>query len=207
RQPLRRRTELRPAPRQHACPGDRHCSGGQPMTDLAPAPLRLIACDDDTRRGLIELDPSLQGIDYLEVVTFPQAVNQLEIQLYFLEKKTAAGQAALQTMLNDIVADKSLISISGGVRVRGITVAHVTKTGNSLLIDVSDRGDFSTYTLRIHHAALDQTRAEVDFSFKAGCPSRFDCKPCDECPTEPLPEPAIDYMAKDYASLRQALLD
>lgn len=177
------------------------------MTELAPAPFRLIACRDDTRRGLIELDPSLQGIDYLEVVTFPPALNQLELAVHFLEKKTAAGQAALQTMLNDLVADKSLISISGGVRVRGITVGNVTKTGNSLLVDVNDRGDFSTYTLRIHHAALDQTRAEVDFSFKAGCPSRFDCKPCDECPTEPLPEPAIDYMAKDYASFRQALLD
>ena len=72
---------------------------------------------------------------------------------------------------------------------------------------VSQPGDFSTYSLRIADAALDPAYSAVDFSFKAGCPSRFDCRPRAECPPEPRAEPPIDYMARDYASFRQALID
>ena len=170
------------------------------------APFRLLDCDDDARRALLE--PSLlQGIDYLEVVTAPPADNQLVLELHFVRKTTPAGAAALTTMLDALVADHSLISIRGGERVRGIQVADVRRVGDVLRVRVDERGDFSTYALRIDHASMDPAAAEVDFSFKAGCPSRFDCKPRRDCPPEPREEPAIDYMAKDYASFRQALLD
>jgi hypothetical protein len=54
---------------------------------------------------------------------------------------------------------------------------------------------------------FDPRYACADFSFKAGCASPLDCKPQTECVTPPLPSPAIDYLAKDYASFRRLLLD
>ena len=47
----------------------------------------------------------------------------------------------------------------------------------------------------------------MPFSFKAGCPTRFDCAAACDCDQPPPDEPQIDYLAKDYRSFRQALLD
>src|SRR5207237_3077448 len=53
----------------------------------------------------------------------------------------------------------------------------------------------------------DPMLSAVEFSFKVECPSDFDCQPKRVCPPEPRTEPDIDYLAKDYASFRQLLLD
>lgn len=45
------------------------------------------------------------------------------------------------------------------------------------------------------------------FSFRQNCPAPGDCAPQCPAPGPPAPEPVIDYLARDYASLRQALLD
>jgi hypothetical protein len=68
-------------------------------------------------------------------------------------------------------------------------------------------GDFSDYRLRVDHPQMDPVFTEVAFNFKAGCPSQFDCKPADSCEPATSVNPAIDYLARDYASFRQALLD
>ena len=44
-------------------------------------------------------------------------------------------------------------------------------------------------------------------NFRPGCPVDFDCAPVHECPPDVLPEPRLDYLARDYASFRQLLLD
>ena len=84
-----------------------------------------------------------------------------------------------------------------------------------LVVWVAEPGDFSTYTLRLVQnpkhddppAGFDPILSAVDFSFKVACPSDFDCRPARACPTEPLPQPEINYLAKDYASFRQLMLD
>src|SRR5215472_8514097 len=48
---------------------------------------------------------------------------------------------------------------------------------------------------------------EVDFTFKAGCPSYLDCKASVVCPPPEREEPEINYLAKDYSSFRQLILD
>src|SRR5439155_12882676 len=35
----------------------------------------------------------------------------------------------------------------------------------------------------------------------------FDCAPVDDCPPDTLAEPKLDYLARDYASFRQMLID
>ena len=163
-----------------------------------------LRCGDDSRRAQLRIDANRHGIDYLEVATTPQADNQRVLRVYFIEHDVAANLGA---MLDDLDGDTTVVRVTGGERIRRIQVTEVARAGNHLRVRVSEPGDFSTYTLHIDHALLDPPYAQVDFSFKAGCPSRFDCRPVEECPSEAPPEPLIDYLAKDYASFRRALLD
>jgi predicted phage baseplate assembly protein len=55
--------------------------------------------------------------------------------------------------------------------------------------------------------SIDPRLACVEFSFKVNCPSDFDCKPERVCPEPVATPPEINYLAKDYASFRQLLLD
>jgi hypothetical protein len=185
------------------------------MTDF-----RNLMCDDEERRNTLREHPTLNGIDYIEVRTTPPADNQREIRVHFIAKKKAAHKTALSAMLDTIAAADSKVTIEGGVRIQNIKVTDVKRVGNHLRVHVDKPGDFSTYTLKIDHTwhpidgdpessppKLDPAYAQCDFSFKVDCPTRLDCKPRQDCPPKTYTEPLIDYMAKDYASFRQALLD
>ena len=69
------------------------------------------------------------------------------------------------------------------------------------------------YVLRLQAAdgsvypGMDPLLAEVTFSFKVECPSDFDCKEACTCEPAVFDEPEIDYLAKDFASFRQLMLD
>jgi len=168
-----------------------------------------LICDDQARRGLIAESTTLNGIDYVEVVTSPPAIDETVLLVYFLEKDQSVpgAQTSLDNLLATIAGAPSEVTIQGGVRIKGIQVTNVTVENGHLRVSVSQPGDFSQYVLAISDPGLDQAYAQVNFSFKAGCPSPFDCKPVTACPPEPIDEPLIDYMAKDYASFRQALID
>ncbi|MGH7456545.1 MAG: putative baseplate assembly protein, partial [bacterium] len=85
------------------------------------------------------------------------------------------------------------------------------------IVTVDQPGDFSTYTLSVIELddegnahpfpGFDQRYYQLDFTFKANCPSDLDCKTAPACPTPAPLEPDINYLAKDYASFRQLLLD
>ncbi|MBV8819098.1 MAG: putative baseplate assembly protein, partial [Acidobacteriaceae bacterium] len=114
------------------------------------------------------------------------------------------------------VLTKDNIVVEGGVRVRNITVMSVSASGNVLTVVVNTAGDYSTYVLRLVQsptvtnvppANFDPQLSTVDFSFKAGCPSPFDCATVSTCPQPTLPAPDINYLAKDYASFRRLMLD
>jgi len=84
-----------------------------------------------------------------------------------------------------------------------------------IAIKVDPPGDFSTYRLRLVRDRTDDAPPEgidplfsaVEFSFKVECPSEFDCQTERVCPVEEKPSPEIDYLAKDYATLRRLMLD
>ena len=90
---------------------------------------------------------------------------------------------------------------------------------NILDVEVDEQGDFSPYLISIGWARdgagvwryafddLDRLFSVAPVNFRPGCPVDFDCKPVDDCPPETLAEPALDYLARDYASFRQMLLD
>jgi predicted phage baseplate assembly protein len=86
-------------------------------------------------------------------------------------------------------------------------------------LSVDRPGDFSCYRLSVVAAGpsgrpgtdpydgFDVRCFYLDFSFKQNCTSLTDCVPQCDTGTAPPPGPVIDYLARDYASLRQALLD
>lgn len=138
------------------------------------------------------------GIDYLEL----------------------AGPLTLHVFFVDIIEPKgnwsNNVRIEGGVRFRTAPrVVSATADGSQLTVELKGETDASTYTLRLVSSALaddpppgiDPLLASVPFSFRAHCPSDFDCAPVPDC-TEDEDEPVeIDYLAKDYNSFRQLMLD
>src|SRR5262249_17961315 len=56
-------------------------------------------------------------------------------------------------------------------------------------------------------AGYDPALAFASFSFKAACPSDLDCARAILAAVEVPPEPALNYLAKDYEGFRGLLLD
>lgn len=167
-----------------------------------------LCCASDSRRRAGARGSSLNGIDYVEV-----DCAQTTLAVYFL------GRAP------DWIETANL-RIEGGVRERGIRVTNVLLEraeddglDDRLIVSVDRPGDFSTYRLCVvaldaagrpaakPPADFDPRYACADFLFKASCPSDLDCAAPVDCPGPALDEPAIDYLAKDYGSFRQLVLD
>jgi hypothetical protein len=166
-----------------------------------------LTCQDERRRRTVR-DAGRTGIDYVEVDDRDQ--RNLCVHLFgpFPEKIDAAN-----------------VRIEGGRRIRDVQVTSVTTESPSaddaeecLRVTVDKAGDFSFYTLRVVEvsdgrptdkplAGFDPRYAQVQFSFKVGCPSDLNCKTEAPCPPPAREEPEISYLAKDYASFRQLMLD
>ena len=169
-----------------------------------------LCCDDDSQRRDHARKSQKNGFDYVEV-----SCEQTELAVYFLGK--APGWEITPKHLR----------LDGGRRVRDIRIleVHVDRGDDEDVDDIMrvmvDRpGDFSTYTLCIEGVDAETGRptgrapedfdpryACVCFSFKASCPNDLDCAPAASCDPEPRIEPAIDYLAKDYATFRRLMLD
>ncbi len=186
-------------------------------------------CDDDRRRNAVKAHPTLNGIDFLEVVDDhddPFEQRQRTLLVHFIEKETLAGRESLANALAQLKVEN--VRIEGGERTRDIAVTSISRNiaasppssppagpDNVLTVQVSKAGDFSTYTLRLVKdakisdppAGLDPILSAVSFSFKVACPTHFDCKTPRICLAERTQPPEIDYLAKDYASFRQLMLD
>ncbi|MEN3335364.1 MAG: hypothetical protein V7641_4729 [Blastocatellia bacterium] len=164
-------------------------------------------CRDERRRQTAR-DRHFNGIDYVEVD---------ETQLLLCVH-----------LFGEVPADLNVanVRVEGGRRVRHIQVKSVypdkdddDELGECLRVEVDRPGDFSTYTLRLLDvddqgrptgkppAGFDPRYTSAPFSFKVNCPSDLDCKAADLCPPAELAKPEINYLAKDYASFRQLILD
>src|SRR5258708_18480745 len=173
-------------------------------------------CLDDTQRRYDvrahrgeDNKPDLNGIDYIEV----DASDQRILYVHFMDKAP------------ENLSEKN-VRIDGGRRIRNIKALNVVlcdpddpEQADCMQVTVDKAGDFSTYTLCLVAlddkgnptdqplAGFDVRYACADLSFKANCPSDLDCQAQDTCPPPTLQEPDINYLAKDYASFRQLILD
>ncbi len=175
----------------------------------------IYSCCTERRRNAILEHPTLNGIDFLEVLddaSLPNAQRQRTLFVHFIKPLAS----------NELSADN--VRIEGGERITNIAVTNASigtgSDANVLTVNVNAAGDFSYYTLRLIRGdeniaendlsapdGIDPQRASVEFSFKVECGSDFDCAPQNDCPPEIRDEPEINYLAKDYASFRQLMLD
>jgi len=150
----------------------------------------------------------LFGLDYVEV-----SDDQLTLNVFFL------GKAPKKL-------EKANLALSGGRRIRDVRITDLRvqrlkdpTLDDSMEVTVNKPGDFSTYTLSViatdengnptgqPMAGFDPAYSSVQFTFKAGCPSPLDCKPQNVCPPPKRTQPDINYLAKDYESFKQLILD
>src|SRR6266704_2334272 len=77
-----------------------------------------------------------------------------------------------------------------------------------VLLRLDSDGDFSIYTLTVNGPDIDPFFSSHKLRFRLACDDPFDCRePVPIIPPTPEFPVVIDYLAKDYASFRQALLD
>lgn len=178
-------------------------------------PDRYLCCDERRRvlLGAPAAPPNVSGIDYIEVQAGATTADPTTIGIV-LVKPLALPAAALSG---------ANIALTGGVRFPAprIDPVVVPLPGGAsveryvVTVPGNQPTDFSTYHLAIvsgpDNAApppfLDPRLSAVDFSFKADCPSDFDCAPSCEEPPELLPPgPAFDYRVRDYQGFRRQML-
>lgn len=166
-----------------------------------------LSCKEERRREEVRA-ASLFGLDYAEFSDDPPTVT-----VHYLGKAPPG-------------IEKTNILLRGGTRIRDVEVVnlHMHHQTDPTLDDymevvVDKLGDFSTYTLSVvtldEHghpttqplAGFDPRYDRVDFNFKASCPTDLDCKVQPVCPPPKRTQPEINYLAKDYASFRQLILD
>jgi len=178
------------------------------------------------RRDLVReslTDPRLtpvNGIDFMQVD--PADPARLVVQFVFdidtdtePPSPTAVGSALT----------KSQFWITGGDRITSITVRSVQRiSARQIAVQVDRVGDFSTYRLHIGTPAavppageppepptappgFDPLLCATDFTFHIECAKRFDCKASTVCVPTQAPAPNIDYLARDYPSFTQVMLD
>jgi len=185
-------------------------------------------CCQEKRRNAVADHPTLNGIDYLEVLDQdapPGSPRQRTLMLHLL-KPVPAGWTP------------DNVSIAGGERIRDPNIEWVAPANDLaatplnaaetdllsalpnadhvLVIRTESDGDFSDYCLSLRQNSasppvppnnFDPRLVEIIFSFKVECPGDFDCQNTETCNENPAAEPDINYLAKDYASFRQLILD
>jgi hypothetical protein len=193
-------------------------------------------CCNENRKAAVLGNPTINGIDYLEVL------DHAAIPIPSLRQRTllvTCLKAAPTTLTPNNVL------IIGGESVTGITAEWIApavpappqataneanyfkalpSAANVLVVRTNEWGDFSPYTFRLVNDAsaaaqdnfdltealtgFDPQLAEVTFSFKVECGPDFDCAPIPpNCPPDLPAPPPINYLAKDYSSFRQIMVD
>jgi hypothetical protein len=163
-----------------------------------------LQCRTTAPRRVAALARGLNALDYVEV-----GDDRRTLTVAFLDEPTSVSLENIR--------------IDGGRRVRDLHVEELRECededDNCLRLTLDRSGDASTYTLRIVEPdsrgrpgtepleGFDARYATFDFTFTAGCPTEPDCAVTETCPPQMFPEPEISYLAKDYASFRQLILD
>jgi hypothetical protein len=190
-----------------------------------------IKCGTEDRRFAVKIHQKLNGIDYLEVIAldsndgspysnplllvhcFKPIVQMNENNVLF------QGGVRIQEVKAEWVHKASQVISNYTQKVSEDelnTIQKIEDPEKVLVIRTNSAGNFSTYELWLVKSTdtpqllpenFDTLLSHMRFSFKIECPSDFDCASTETCPPEKLVDPAIEYMAKDYASFRRLMLD
>jgi len=186
----------------------------------------IYTCCEENRRAAVDEHPSLNGIDFLEVLDrdAPEAEFRQRTLMVRLLKPVPPGLTPEHARME------------GGERIRNVGVEWVgaasgpppeavgaepgfftalPEADHVLLIRTDSSGDHSSYHLYLESGSgsdsplpdFDPRLSAIDFNFKVECPSEFDCAPQHDCPEESRPAPDINYLARDYSSQRRLVID
>ena len=78
---------------------------------------------------------------------------------------------------------------------------------NQIVIDLSEEPDPRDYILVLNAPGFDPVLKFLPFRFRPECDDEFDCKPLTFAEPGRKSGPVIDYLARDYQSLRRVLFD
>lgn len=165
----------------------------------------------------------LTGVDFVQVVN---PAVQTRLQVFFLIEPddvtpVLATPATLANANNGAtnvqVAITALRTGSAPVTVTSKNWHRVTLdslTRICLEIVVAEPGGFEPYRLTLTHVPpvggpnqLDPFASSVVFDFKQACETGIDCEHHPGCPHDQGVDFPVDYLARDFGSLRRALLD
>src|SRR5690606_34938538 len=168
------------------------------------------------RKALIceQAELRVTGIDFVRVVD-PEVQTRLEV--FFLVDPdaldvdpfdlTSAPPAAFARI--DAAENDGTVAIAAMAWDRAPDAQGALRT--VLVIDTEEPGGFQIYRLILTDdrtpSRIDPFFNAVEFSFKQGCESAFDCRPRHDCPDEAGVDWPVDYLARDFESLRSALLE
>lgn len=185
-------------------------------------------CCDPRRRELVLAHPTLNGIDFIEVLDNeapPLTPRQRTLLVRFLKPAPVLTTDNFEIEGGERIADVGVEWVSPA-DVPDLAVIDPIEAGlpayltglpqpdHVVAVRASSSGDYSIYRLRLVAApgslsppnGIDRLLAEIAFSFKVECPTDFDCKPALDCPPELEETPALSYLAKDYQSFRRLML-
>ena len=89
-------------------------------------------CDDTKRRNAVKAHPTLNGIDFLEVLDDhddPFEERQRTLFVHFIDKDTVQGDQSLATLLSNLKPENLLIE--GGERIKDIFVTDISSDVSS----------------------------------------------------------------------------
>lgn len=164
------------------------------------------------RRAAISQHATQIGIDYVEFDS-----EEKLLKLYFIPAAPEVAEVKKKVRPAITMANLRLQSESGleqrDIRATGVNAPapdsnHVLEITLEYGAEALSGGDLPVYRLDlINVPSLDPFFAQVNFSLQVDKPSQFDPQVLSVAPAEPLSAPEIDYLAKDYSSFRQLMLN
>jgi hypothetical protein len=167
-------------------------------------------------------DLQLNGLNGLKLVfvdLVPAAApTHAELTVQF--QNTVAVAAITDAVNVDGVPPSDILSLRGGTRILAgdlpgqlhVTAVTALPAANMLRLTTSSIGDYSTYTLGVAFddpagdTLIDPLFAELPFKFRPGC-FNLNCAPAFEIGAAAAELPAIDYLARDFDSIKHVLIN
>ena len=194
-------------------------------------------CEENRKNAILgnPLAGAVNGIDYLELLDQASPIASLRQRTLLIHcLKEAPTDLTIANVLiqgGESITDVTAQWISRAdpvpIQVTGAEITffqNLPEPKKVLVVRTNEYGDFSSYTLRLVEDAsaaaadgfgapeplhtFDPQLSEIVFTFKVECGPEFDCKPTPaDCPPRRQQPPPINYLAKDYLSFRQVMLD
>ena len=159
--------------------------------------MKTYTCCDERRRDAVRTQHTLKGVDY-NGIDYLEVENTQTLHVHFIHA------------LKPGVLEKENVRITGENHARDVSITGVTLHPKTLTVKVNEPGDASLYTLSLaadpQQLKLDQPLSSIDFTFDLPRDT-IDCTAEALCVPGVKPIPDIDYLAKDFTSFRQLMLD